>query len=306
MSKVLVLGAAGMLGHKLCQLLPGLDHDVTGAVRGDTDALLAAAAPVYQNCRLRGGVDALDIATLAQIFLDERPEVVVNCIGVVKQREDASDRYLAVEINSALPHRLAKLCEASGARLVHFSTDCVFDGSAGNYAEDAASDAKDIYGKSKFLGETEEAEPAAITLRTSMIGRELRRPTHGLLEWILAQTGKTVRGFARAVFSGFSTNELARVVDLVIRRGADLRGTVHVAAEPIDKFELLGLVREIYTLDVTVEREVEFVCDRSLAMGRFVEATGYTPPPWREMIQGMYIDPTPYERIQRALATESE
>ena len=295
-----------MLGHKLCQLLPGLGHDVTGAVRGDTDALLAVAAPVYQDCSLRGGTDALDIATLAQTFLDERPEVVVNCIGVVKQREDASDRYLSVEINSALPHRLARLCETSGARLVHFSTDCVFDGSAGNYTEDAPSDAGDIYGKSKFLGETDQAEPAAITLRTSMIGRELRRPTHGLLEWILAQTGQTVRGFARAVFSGFSTNELARIVDLVMRRGGDLSGTVHVAAEPIDKFELLGLVREIYSLDVTVGRDVEFVCDRSLAMGRFVETTGYTPPPWREIIQGMYIDPTPYERIQGAQATESE
>ncbi len=302
MNRILVLGAAGMLGHKLCQLLPGCGYKVTGAVRRDAMLLRREAGAIYGGSALWDALDVLDPGTLQSAFEAVRPDVVVNCVGLVKQRADASDRALAVEINAALPHRLARLCAAAGARLIHISTDCVFDGTRGGYGEGDPSDARDVYGKSKYLGETEEAERAALTLRTSMIGRELRLPTQGLVEWFLAQRGRTVKGFARAIFSGFTTIELGRIVDLVVRKGRDLCGTVQVAARPIDKYALLDLIRREYELDVTIERDEEFVCDRSLTMDRFARVTGYEPPQWHEMIRGMYVDPTPYDDVQRRLA----
>lgn len=300
MSRILILGATGMLGHKLCQQLPGLGHDVAGSVRSDPKPLRKHEA-VFSRTRLIGGVDAHDPVALERVVKKSSAEVVVNCIGVIKQLRSAQDRYLSVELNSALPHRLARICKSAGVRLIHLSTDCVFDGTQGNYRESDPSDARDLYGKSKYLGETDEAEDAAVTLRTSMIGRELRRPTHGLVEWLLSQNGRTVRGFSKAVFSGFTTHEMARLIGTVAAKGCSLRGTVHAAAAPITKYDLLGKIRDAYGLDVTVQRYVEFVCDRSLMVDQLSEATGYTPPSWDTMIREMAADPTPYDALQQAV-----
>ncbi len=184
MSKILVLGAGGMLGHKLCQRLPR--QRVVGLVRGAADTLREAFPDIYRDLSMIGGVDVLDGDRLGQAGGDSRPEVVVNCIGIVKQLDEAHDPYLSVAINSLLPHRLARLCGRLGARLIHISTDCVFDGRRGAYRESDPSDARDLYGRSKALGETT-ATQAALTLRTSFIGRELKARSHGLVEWLPRQ-----------------------------------------------------------------------------------------------------------------------
>jgi len=201
-----------------------------------------------------------------------------------------------VRINSLYPHVLHRLCRARGVRLVHVSTDCVFSGRKGAYRESDPSDAEDVYGRSKFLGEV--AGPGAVTLRTSIIGRELS-VERGLVEWFLSQRGRKVKGFTKAVFSGLTTLELSKVIRRVLADWVELEGLYHVAAEPVTKFDLLKLIRDVYRLDVEIEPDDSLACDRSLDGSRFREATGYVAPSWPEMIRAMAEDPTPYEEIRK-------
>jgi len=294
--RVLILGGSGMLGHKLWQTFaPRFDAYVTFRGRaGDY-----ARTGLFDPERSVGGVSAQDFDSVARAFALVRPEAVVNCIGVVKQDAAAKDPLASISVNALFPHRLAQLARAAGARLVHLSTDCVFSGREGNYAESARPDAEDLYGRTKLLGEV--AGEGCLTIRTSMIGRELAG-AHGLIEWFLSQEGGRVRGFERAVFSGLTTGALAEVIAKVVGEHRDLSGVRHVAAGPISKFDLLSLVKEVYGLRVRVEPDETFVCDRSLDGSRFRGETGVGAPSWPEMIGRMRDDPTPYKEIRRVHA----
>lgn len=291
--RTLILGATGMLGHKLCQLLPTMGLEVVATLRGSQN-WKATHPQVFGQVELVPGVDVLDEARLEATLSQIRPEVIVNGIGIVKQKAEADDRYLSVAINSFLPHRLATWCAANGSRLIHVSTDCVFDGRRGAYEETDPSNALDVYGKSKFLGETTGDQAAAVTLRTSIIGRELHEPHHGLLEWFLAQRGGRCKGFAKAVYSGFTTHELAKIIRLVIDN-PKLCGMYQVSSAPIDKFDLLQRINVAYGTRVAIARDEDFHCDRSLVMSRFSAETGYAPPDWDAMIREMQADATPYD-----------
>lgn len=234
--------------------------------------------------RIIAGVDVENHDSLVRAFVAVRPDVVVNCVGLVKQLADANDPLLAIPINTLLPHRLAALCQATAARLIHISTDCVFSGAKGNYFETDFPDAYDLYGRSKLLGEVD--YPNAITLRTSIIGHELSGH-RSLVNWFLAQHGP-IKGFTRAVFSGLPTVELATVVrDVVLPRQA-LHGLYHVASKPISKFDLLQLVAKTYGKSITINPAEAPVIDRSLNADRFRDATGYVPPEWPVLVQRMY------------------
>ena len=293
MKKVLILGGSGMLGHKLWQTLaPRFDARVT--FRGAASRY--ARTGLFDPARSIGGVSAQDFDSLARAFAAARPEAVVNCIGVVKQDPAAKDPLTSIAVNALFPHRLAQLCRAAGARLIHLSTDCVFSGRRGDYTERDAPDAEDLYGRTKLLGEVDYEN--CLTLRTSMIGRELAG-SHGLVEWFLAQRGGRVRGFRRAVFSGFTTGALADIIAWLIAEHTGLRGVWNVAAAPINKFDLLTLVKQVYGLEVEIEPDEAFVCDRSLDGGRLRAETGFAPPAWPEMIERMRDDATPYDELRR-------
>ncbi|MBI5761623.1 MAG: SDR family oxidoreductase [Planctomycetales bacterium] len=294
--RILILGATGMLGHKLCQLLSRDGFDVVGTVRR-ADDLRENFPGVFDDCRLVPDVDVLDDRRLDEVVRETDPQVIVNCVGIVKQLREAHNAYLSVALNAYLPHKLAKLCAEQGRRLIHISTDCVFDGTRGGYRETDESDARDLYGRSKFLGETTANETAAITLRTSIIGREIGSVTHGLLDWFFAEAraGRNVRGFARAIYTGFTTIELARVISLVVRDHPAMHGLYQVASPPINKFELLQLVRREFSLPIEIARDEAFVCDRSLVMDRFATETGYVSPSWERMIRELLEDGTPYD-----------
>jgi dTDP-4-dehydrorhamnose reductase len=222
--------------------------------------------------------------SVVSLFAKVRPEVVINCIGLVKQLSEADDPLVALPINALLPHRLARLCAASGARLIHLSTDCVFSGSKGMYLETDISDAKDLYGRSKYLGEVDYTN--AITLRTSIIGHELDG-ARSLIGWFLSQNGR-VKGYRRAVFSGLPTVVVARVIrDYVIPR-PDLHGLFHLSAEPINKYDLLKLVAQTYGKQIDIEPDEQLVIDRSLDSSRFRNETGFQPAPWPELIRDMH------------------
>jgi dTDP-4-dehydrorhamnose reductase len=281
--KILVLGATGMLGNAMVRYLSRSPrYEVYGSVRG-TSAPRIFDAKIAE--RVVPGVDVEQQDSLVHAFTVVKPDIVVNCIGLIKQLAAADDPLRAIPINSILPHRLAALCELAGARLVHVSTDCVFSGAKGNYLESDASDAKDLYGRSKYLGEPKGAH--TITLRTSIIGPELNGGAHALLDWFLSQQG-TVRGYTRAIFSGLPTVELARVVDEFVIPRSDLSGLYHVAADPISKFDLLSLIADIYGKTIEITPVAEPAIDRSLDGGRFNAATGYRAPAWRELVSRMF------------------
>lgn len=279
--KVLVLGASGMLGNAVFRLFsesPGFD--VIGAVRSSDSLRLL---PDALAGRVISGVDVEQVDSLTITFAQVRPDVVINCIGVVKQIAEADDPLTAIPINSLLPHRLARLCDVAGARLVHVSTDCVFSGTKGMYIEADTSDAKDLYGRSKYLGEVN--YPHAITLRTSIIGHELARAT-SLIGWFLAQKVK-VKGFTKAIFSGLPTVELARVIRDHVIPYPELHGLYHVSAKPINKYDLLNLVAQAYGKEIEIEPDATFIIDRSLDSTRFTQATGYQSAEWPELVHRM-------------------
>jgi dTDP-4-dehydrorhamnose reductase len=274
-----VLGATGMLGHRLVQTLSS-GCSVFGTVRGDPGRW--SGHPAFAGVEWKGGVEATDLDALRRVIHEARPDAVVNCIGIIKQLPAAKDPIPSLEINALLPHRLFRICRDAGARLVHVSTDCVFSGRKGNYREDDTADADDLYGRTKLLGELQ--GEGSVTLRTSMIGREMDRRT-GLLEWFLAQRGGTVKGFARAIFSGLTTTQLSRVIAEVLERHRNIAGLWHVAADPIDKFTLLQMIDRAFELGIRIERDESFVCDRSLDGSRFRAATGFRAPAWEEMVR---------------------
>jgi dTDP-4-dehydrorhamnose reductase len=280
--KVLVIGASGMIGSTVLRILSEKkDWQVYGSVR---DASIKRFFHVPIGERLIAGVDVEHPDSLAKVLNQIRPDVVVNCAGLTKHKPEAEDPLISIPINTLMPHRLAGLCKLVGARLIHVSTDCVFSGEKGNYSESDFADARDVYGKSKALGEVE--YPHAVTLRTSTIGHELQS-TYGLLDWFLSQEGRC-KGYTRAVFSGLPTVVFAQVVRDVVIPFKGLSGLYHVAAKPINKFDLLKLIADVYGKAIDIVLDDKLVIDRSLDASRFQSATGYIAPEWPELIKLMH------------------
>jgi dTDP-4-dehydrorhamnose reductase len=290
--KILVLGGSGMLGHRLWLEL-SKQHEVWVTVRSSESSL--PALPGVDRSHIRPNVDMLDFDNVIRAFASIRPELVINCVGLVKQHPMSNDPLSVIELNARLPHRLSLVCRTGGIRLIHISTDCVFSGRTGNYTESSISDAEDLYGKSKALGEVSYRH--TLTVRTSIIGRELRTRL-GLTEWFLSQKG-TVKGFTNAIFSGFTTQAFARVLlDYVIPR-ADLNGVWQVSSDAISKYDLLCLMKASYHRDIEIIPDGAFMCDRSLDSKRFKTETGFVPPSWPAMIQEMASCPLPYDEWKK-------
>jgi dTDP-4-dehydrorhamnose reductase len=276
--RILILGGAGMLGHQLWRTLHR-DHEVWVTLRKPVAHYQAHG--LFEPARTLSGVDVGNPDTLESVFRAAKPEAVVNCIGIIKQLREAHDPLLSLAINSMLPHRLARLAALTGSRLIHISTDCVFSGRRGRYTEADPSDAEDLYGRTKFLGEVQ--EPHCVTLRTSIIGRELETKS-GLIEWFLSQRGRSIRGYRHALYTGFTTHELARVVARVLFQHPDLGGLWQVSSPVISKYDLLQLARPHFKWEGEILPDDDFRCDRSLDSARFRTHTGYQPPTWDAML----------------------
>jgi len=298
--RVLVLGATGMLGHKLVQMLAP-EFEVHGTVRGRLSAL--GMESVFGSASLIEGITANNPSSAAQAIVTLKPEVVINCIGLVKQLELASDPVACIEVNALFPHFVARACESAGARLIQFSTDCVFSGAKGEYSEDDVPDPVDLYGRSKLLGEV--CKSGVLTIRTSVIGRQLTG-SYGLLEWLLSGKGGRIRGYKNAIYTGFTTIGMARIVASIVRCHPQLEGLWHVSSDRISKMELLCLARDAFRLDVEIQPDVEFRCDRSLQGTKFWRATGMSVPGWPSMILELAADPTPYDDLRERLLCIAE
>jgi dTDP-4-dehydrorhamnose reductase len=286
--RVLILGGGGMLGHKLWQVCRSR-FETWVTVRGTASAYRRYG--LFEEPRLLPGVDAGDFDSIIRAMGTARPEAVVNCIGIVKQLAAARDPVQSVAVNALFPHRAAALCAATGARFVHVSTDCVFAGTKGRYTEADVPDATDLYGRSKLLGEV---DAPALTLRTSMIGRELSTSS-GLVEWFLANRGRTVSGYTRASFSGLTTDALARVIADILEHHPGIAGLQHLAGDPISKHDLLVMMRDTLAVPIDIHPRDEPAIDRTLDGSRLAAAARLRMPGWPEMIRGLAEDPTPYD-----------
>jgi dTDP-4-dehydrorhamnose reductase len=254
------------------------------------------ATGLFSDDRVLDGVRVDDFETVVRACARVCPSVIVNCVGIVKQLEAAADPLPSIEINALYPHRLAALAGEIGARLIHISTDCVFAGTRGGYSEQDEPDAHDLYGRTKILGEV--YEPGCLTIRTSIVGRELSATT-GLVEWFLGHRGGRVKGYTHARFSGLTTRALARILAELVERHSALEGVYHVASEPISKYDLLLKLNQVYSAAVNIEPSDEVRVDRTLDDSRFVAATGLRSR-WEDMLADVAVDPSPYDEWRQS------
>ena len=282
--KVLIIGATGMLGYSLFSNLSDYEeYDVYGTVRtleGKENYFLDTIDNVFQ------GVDVNDLNKVQKIIEKVKPETVINCIGLIKQHDIAKQHVDAISINALLPHELANICQSSGSKLIHFSTDCVFSGQKGAYVETDLPDAIDLYGRSKCLGEVDYSPH--LTLRTSIIGHELNSNV-SLIDWFLSEK-QAVKGFSKAVFSGLPTCVIGRLLAENILPDNRLTGLYHLSVKPIDKYSLLNLVAEIYEKKIEINKYEGFEIDRSLNSQKLLNEIDINIPSWESLIIEMYND----------------
>lgn len=291
--KILIIGGSGMLGHKLVQRW-GARFDVWATLKGVYEDYQRFG--IFDREKTVERVDAERFETVEDAVRRVQPQVIFNAVGIIKQLPSSKNVIKTLTINSIFPHRLAETAQKFDARLINIGTDCVFDGKKGNYKEEDVSDAADIYGKSKNLGEV--SGKNCLTLRTSIIGRELQT-SHSLVEWFLSNRGKKVKGFVNAIYTGFPTIVLADIIADLMLNHQELCGLYHVSAEPINKYDLLKLINEAYQAEIEIEPFEDFRIDRSLDSTKFRKETGFQPSEWREMIRKMADDPTPYDEWRK-------
>jgi len=288
--RILVLGGTGMLGHKAYQVF-GREWETFVTMRAYNGRLKDTR--FFDPDHVIEGVDAFAFDTVDRAITQTRPQIVLNAIGIIKQSDEAHDPRSAIYVNTLFPHLLAEACTKHRCKLIHISTDCVFSGTRGHDHEEDIPDALDLYGRSKFLGEV--GTGGHLTLRTSIIGHELFSRL-GLVEWFLAQRGKSVNGFTNAVFSGLTTLALSREIARLIRTSPGLSGLFQVSAGPIDKYHLLSIIQSIYGADVCITPFSGFICDRSLNSDRYRNAVGFVPQSWEAMVTEMHEEYHLYEQ----------
>ena len=279
--KLLIIGVGGMLGNALYRYFDERTNNRTFGLLRNKKKILNFFNKFNSEKIIEK--DFFDLDNLDQILSDLSPNIIFNCIGIVKQNPLSNDPLSSIRVNSIFPHLLNKLSLKFNFRLIHFSTDCVFSGLQGNYLESDFADANDIYGRRKFLGDI--SYNGNITLRTSFIGNELGT-NRALLNWFLSQKEK-IKGYRNAIYSGLTTLEVAKVLDKYVIPNPDLKGLYHLSADNINKYSLLSLLNEVYKKDLFIEEDLNIKIDRSLNSNKFRKETGYKPLKWEKAIQEM-------------------
>ena len=265
MKKVLLFGATGMAGHVVYYYLQSTGkYDISNVVY---------RTPLTEDSII---VDVTNRDAVADVVHRVHPEIIINCVGIlIKGSREHPDN--AILINAYFPHLLKRLSDEVGAKLIHISTDCVFSGKKGNYTEDDFRDADDVYGRSKALGEI--INDKDLTIRTSIIGPELKENGEGLFHWFMHQCGE-INGFRTAIWGGVTTLELAKAIDFSLDNG--IVGLIHLSnGVGISKFDLLNLFKEIWVKDTVIKpydgNEVDKSIEKSLRLD-------YEVPSYRQML----------------------
>lgn len=280
--RLLIIGGGGMAGHVLRQYMElRTNWDIWTTVRGALTEVLFNEIPKTSAHRLmhKLSLDVRDTPALERILIEIQPDVVINATGLLN--DNAEDKLMeSILVNSLLPHQLAQIGDRLHFRLIHISTDCVFSGKRGSYTESDIADGLTIYAKTKSLGEV--ADSPHLTIRTSIIGPELKTDGIGLFHWFMRQTGE-IQGYSQVFWNGVTTLELAKAIEWCVLQ--TVTGLVHLAApEKISKFELLKLLQTIFAKkDVTIRATDTLHSDKSLISTRsnFL----YPVPPYPLMLQ---------------------
>jgi dTDP-4-dehydrorhamnose reductase len=281
MIKILILGSTGLLGSTLLKYFSKKNNfKCYGTIRKKSDTYKLRNIKNIKLYKINFTRKNQIIKFLNQI----RPDLIINCIGIVKQLTQKNYLSEIIRVNSFLPHQLAELTNLKKTRIIHFSTDCVFLGTKGNYKETDLPDAKDIYGRSKLLGEL--TYPNTLTLRTSIIGHELQTK-HSLLNWFLNQK-KLIRGYKNAIFSGLTTLEIAKILDKFIISNKNLVGLYHLSGKKISKYDLLNLIKKVYKINIKININKKIKINRSLNSNLLQKITGYKPGSWNKIIKEMF------------------
>ncbi len=288
--RICVLGASGLIGHKLVQQLRPRFGDVVGVLHGTREGLEHTG--LYDADVTVENLQAEDWDQVEGILSDVKPDAVLNCAGITKRRPEVDEPRLAIAVNALLPHLIADWAKNNNSRLIHFSTDCVFDGTKGDYTEDDYTSGTDAYGRTKALGEVNDDHN--LTIRSSFIGRELRVHSE-LLDWFLHQRGQSIGGFSKALYTGISTLEMSRIVGDIIEHHSGLAGLYQLSMpQAIDKYSLICLFRDAFGMDVEIAPNDSVEVKANLIGDKLREAIGYELPSWEEMVQAIAADPTEY------------
>jgi len=276
--KVLILGADGMIGHKMAQSLSHFD--------------------LYLNSRSKSNYlqEYFPSSTLSNFdFLNQKiedllektlPDYIINAVGITIRR-GASYNKETNFLNSQLPKKIDFWCKENQKKQIHFSTDCVFSGDKGNYNDLDLPDAKDNYGKSK--GEGEINSNSTLTIRSSMIGREIYNKTE-LLEWVISNKNKKIKGFDNAIYSGVTTLWMSNTVNEIIKNNPDLFGIFNISSSPISKYDLITKINTYFNLNIEIERDSSYYSNKSLNSNRFFSETNFKKPNWDQMLNNLYLD----------------
>ncbi|TRX40139.1 dTDP-4-dehydrorhamnose reductase family protein [Flavobacterium restrictum] len=277
--RILILGVSGLIGHKLLQDLKK-DFEIYATLhRAKSDY---GDLPLFSEKNIIENIDVLDYEVLKGVLFAVNPDVILNCVGITKRKINTDNFLDVLMVNSVFPHKLARWAKKNKKRVIHFSTDCVFDGKKGNYDETSLTNAEDLYGRTKALGEINYSH--TLTIRSSFIGQELFDKTE-LLDWFLSQEGKTINGFKKVLYSGVSTQFMASVVKNILLNFPDLSGLYQLAPEnAIPKYELLSIAKEAFKVSVTINADEKYVHLPTLDGSKLKNAMDLKIPSWKEMM----------------------
>jgi len=287
---VLILGAGGMLGHMATRVLAE-NFEVFGTTRGNETSVPMLGKFLSKDSWITG-VNVVNDQEVERVLDLIKPDAVINCVGLVKQKMDNSSYIESIEVNALLPHKLYLLCQKYGSKLIQISTDCVFTCDPGMKSQTDTPNAADLYGRTKFLGEVDYG--TALTLRTSIVGRQISGQ-ESFFEWVLSQRGKTANGYVNALYTGLTTFALSRVISEVLSNHFSLSGLWQVASEPVSKYELMKKLNSELTLDIDIREDTDFQCDRRLDGSMFTKKTNISIPTWDEMIGQFSNDQVNYQ-----------
>lgn len=282
--RVLVLGASGLIGHTLVRELSRY-YEVYGT--------LHFSKSHYDNIFFRKhsfifDIDIMNFDIVKGIIYALKPDYIINCVGITKRKIDKQNIEDATFVNACFPHKLVRFAQLNENRVIHFSTDCVFDGKKGNYLEEDLTTAEDIYGRTKALGEIINYNNC-LTIRSSFIGQELYSKTE-LLDWFLSQDGNSIKGFKNTLYSGVSTIFMTKVVRKVIDSFPEISGLYNLAPSiPISKYDLLNLAKDIFDVHVKIIPDYSIIHKPTLDGSKFKEITGIVIPDWREMLEELAL-----------------
>jgi dTDP-4-dehydrorhamnose reductase len=280
--KILILGVDGMIGHKIYQSLSTTESNLVLTSRKaktnlpfDFDKAILLNLDIYKD----------DL----NIFLDNQmPTIIINCIGVTTRRLDKLGTNQVEYINSTFPKLLAEWTKKTNNKLIHFSTDCVFNGKKGYYSEDSLPDATDIYGSTKAAGEIKD-QKNTLTIRTSMIGREIFNFTE-LLEWIFSNNLKAIKGYKNAIYSGVTTLWMGELIKKIIFDKINLSGIYNISSSSISKYDLITKIKSYFNLNIEILENTEYNTNKTLNSEKFQSKTGIKTPSWDEMLSALIKD----------------